>query len=171
MREAARQHRDRKLPRGAGVTGNAKFSMHAAKTVELFADLVRRPFVDTSSPGIPKDPAIYVFYHDNMPVHVGRTRNLRQRLRGHISMSHYSASFAFKRARAVTGMVATYKKGEGRGKLMEDPTFKAAFDRALAEVKGMSIRYLLVEDPIDQYLLELYAALELGTSLSEFDTH
>ncbi len=54
---------------------------------------------------------------------------------------------------------------------MKDAAFKAAFDQALAEVKGMSIRYLLVEDPIDQYLLELYAALELGTSISEFDTH
>jgi hypothetical protein len=32
-------------------------------------------------------------------------------------------------------------------------------------------RFLEVEDPIDQYLLELYVALELNTSLSEFDTH
>lgn len=68
-------------------------------------------------------------------------------------------------------MKASYKKGEGRGALLADPVFGAAFAKALAEVRGMTLRYLVVPDPIDQYLLELYAALELETSLTEFDTH
>ncbi len=35
----------------------------------------------------------------------------------------------------------------------------------------MIVKFLLVVDPIDQYLLELYAVLELGMPLDEFDTH
>ena len=34
----------------------------------------------------------------------------------------------------------------------------------------MTLRFVEVSDPIDQYLFELYAALELGTSLDEFST-
>lgn len=55
--------------------------------------------------------------------------------------------------------------------MLDNPVFAEAFRRALTEIQGMSIQYLILEDPIEQYLLELYAALELKTSLSEFDTH
>ena len=150
---------------------NANFQQHVGKTPQLFADLIAHEPVAIAGGTLPAKPAIYVFYLDGDPVHVGRTRNLRQRIRGHVSKSHYSASFAFKRARSETGFKATYKAGEGRGTLLENPLFAEAFAKALAEIQGMSIQYLVVEDPIEQYLLELYAALELETSLSEFDTH
>lgn len=35
----------------------------------------------------------------------------------------------------------------------------------------MTMRFLPVDCPVDQYLLELYAAMELGLNLDEFDTH
>jgi hypothetical protein len=35
----------------------------------------------------------------------------------------------------------------------------------------MEVQFLEVADPIDQYFLELYAALELGLPTDEFDTH
>lgn len=54
---------------------------------------------------------------------------------------------------------------------MENPIFRAAFDHALVEVRGMSVRYLRVDDPLDRYMLELFAALQLETSLSEFEEH
>lgn len=148
-----------------------KWRSHIDRIPELFADLIAQTELEVAGTTFPKSPAIYVFYHLDVPVHVGRSRNLRQRLRGHVTASHYSASFAFKRARTDTGLKASYKKGEGRETLLANPLFAAAFDKALAEVKGMTVRYLVVEDPIDQYLLELYAALELETSLTEFDTH
>lgn len=153
------------------MTVNPEFLAHTQRTPELFAALLKSALVPIAGTAFPKCAAIYVFYLDGEPVHVGRTRNLQKRLRGHVAKSHYSASFAFKRARAETGTRATYKKGEGRTELMADELFRTAFDRALAEVRGMSVRFLFVDDPIDQYLLELYAALELQTSLSEFDTH
>ncbi len=148
-----------------------KWRLHVDRIPQLFADLIAQPERAVTGTMFPKAPAIYVFYSEGVPVHVGRSRNLRQRLRGHVTSSHYSASFAFKRARAETGLYASYRKGEGRSALMTNPVFAAAFARALGEVKGMTVRYLTVDDPIDQYLLELYAALELETSLTEFDTH
>ncbi|HYC74276.1 hypothetical protein [Brevundimonas sp.] len=150
---------------------NREYAERILRPPLLFAQLMAAPLVEIRGAVLPGTPAIYAFYLAGEPVHVGRTRNLRQRLRGHVSNSHYSASFAFKPARGATGLTATYRKGEGRAALLENPVFRDAFDHALAEVQGMSVRYLAVADPIDQYLLELYAALELGTSLSEFDTH
>lgn len=35
----------------------------------------------------------------------------------------------------------------------------------------MMVRFLSVADPIDRYLLELYALLERNMPLDEFDTH
>ncbi|MEI9891180.1 MAG: hypothetical protein WDN45_11990 [Caulobacteraceae bacterium] len=150
---------------------NEKYRRHCDKAPGLFSELMSSPAVSLEGNAFPASPAIYVFLFNGEPVHVGRTRNLRQRLKGHVTNSHYSASFAFKRARSDTGMKASYKKGEGRGALLENPIFAAAFAKALAEVRGMTVRHLVVNDPIDQYLLELYAALELDTSLTEFDTH
>ncbi len=150
---------------------NETFRTQAEQTPSLFAELVAQPELGLSDHSFPKTPAIYVFYFKGDAVHVGRTKNLRQRLRGHVTNSHYSASFAFKQARSKTGLKASYKKGEGRETLLQNPIFAAAFASALADVKGMTIRFLPVEDPIAQYLLELYAALELRTSLTEFETH
>ena len=150
---------------------NERFRQHTKNAPELFQALLDNELTPLRGTRFPKSPAIYVFYYDNVAVHVGRTRNLQQRLRGHVSNSHYSASFAFKRARGETQRVATYKPEGSRTALLKDEVFAAAFAKALSEVRGMSVRYLLVDNPIDQYLLELYAALELETSLSEFDTH
>lgn len=94
-----------------------------------------------------------------------------QRLRGHVSRSHYSASFAFKRSREAMGVNATYRPEGSRQHLMDTPDFAAEFDRQLARVRAMQVRFLEVPDPVDQYLLELYAVLELGLPLSEFETH
>lgn len=150
---------------------NSVFETHANQAPMLFDTLQDETAVPLKGTTFPRSPAVYVFLMDGKPVHVGRTRNLRQRLQGHRTNSHFSASFAFKRARAATGIAATYRKGEGRDALMLQPHFRTAFDAALEEVRGMAVRFLIVENPIDQYMLELYAALELGTSLTEFDTH
>lgn len=114
---------------------------------------------------------IYVFYDaEGEPCHVGRTRNLQGRIRAHTANSHHSASFAFKRARKELGLKATYRKGEGRAALLARPEFKSVFDRHREEIRNMTIRYVEIDCPIEQHLFELYAAMRLGTSLSEFTT-
>lgn len=115
--------------------------------------------------------AVYAFYEqDGKPCHVGRTRNLQARVRGHLADSHYSASLAFRRTRSELALVPTYRQGEGRAALLLRPDFRAEFDRQRAAIRNMTIRFVKVEDPIEQYLFELYAAMQLGTSLSEFET-
>ncbi|MBT9159736.1 MAG: hypothetical protein DDT26_00999 [Dehalococcoidia bacterium] len=116
-------------------------------------------------------PAVYVFYDaDGQPCHTGRTRNLQARVRAHIANNHNAASLAFKRSRDALNRVATYRPEGSRTSLMKDPIFKAEFDRQRESIGQMKLRYVKIECPIEQYLFELYAALRLDTSLTEFTT-
>lgn len=116
-------------------------------------------------------PGVYVFFENGIAVHVGRTRNLQGRLRGHITKSHFSASFAFKRARRSLGKVATYVTEGSRANLSKNEVFGPEFYRQIELVKAMEVRFIEVLDPVAQYLLELYAHLEYNLPLDEFDTH
>jgi hypothetical protein len=139
---------------------------------ELFHSLSNQEARPVTGAGYPKSPAIYVFLEEDRAIHVGRTRNLRQRVAGHISSSHYSASFAFKETRRITdNLKASYKSVGSRSALFAESTFRNEFDKQLVRLRTCTIKFLIVDDPVDQYLLELYAALEYGTSLTEFDTH
>lgn len=115
--------------------------------------------------------AIYAFYEqDGVACHVGRTRNLHARIRGHLSKSHFSASLAFKRARQKLNLAATYRRGEGRASLLLQEHFAAAFHREREALSQMQLRLVEVNDPLEQHMFELYAALRLNTSLTEFET-
>jgi hypothetical protein len=138
----------------------------------LFARLVAStPFSDKGIAAQKGKAGVYVFLEEGVPVHVGRTRNLGGRLRGHITKSHYSASFAFKRTRIEHGKTATYVTKGSRSDLLSDPFFRESFHRQVELVKGMAVLFVEVTDPVQQYLLELYAHLEFGLALDEFDTH
>ena len=91
-------------------------------------------------------------------------------MRAHTADSHHSASFAFKRARHSLDLKATYRPEGSRASLMQDAAFKAEFDRQRQQIGLMHLRYVEIECPIEQHLFELYAAMRLGTSLSEFTT-
>lgn len=151
---------------------NAAFQTAAAAIPDLFARLVASsPFKEKGTAAQKGKRGIYVLFENGKPVHVGRTRNLGQRLRGHVARSHYSASFAFKRARRSLQRVATYKPEGSRKFLAADAVFEAEFHRQIDAVKEMKVRFIEVVDPVLQYLLELYACIELQLPLDEFDTH
>jgi hypothetical protein len=151
---------------------NEHFRLATEGIPELFNRLVAsEPFTAKGIAAQKGKPGVYVFLEDDVPVHAGRTRNLAGRLRGHISKSHFSASFAFKRTRREQGKVATYVSSGSRSELAKDPIFRQAFYRQIDLIKGMSVRFVEVHDPVQQYLLELYAHLEFGLPLDEFDTH
>jgi hypothetical protein len=151
---------------------NPEFQRHVEKVACLFEQLIAiepNPMRGASTHSA--NGGIYVLYEQEVAVHVGRTRNLRRRLHGHCSESHYHASFAFKRARAETGIKADYRPGNSRSKLAVREDFRPIFLKHVGLIRGMSYRFLRVDDPVEQYLLELYAAMKLGTSMDEFDTH
>ena len=118
--------------------------------------------------------AIYLFSENGKHLYVGRTNNLRNRLRGHCSPSsrHFSAVFAFRIAREDTGFTkASYKPEGSRANLCEHPVFGPAFLAAKRRVADMEIRYVEEADPVKQALLEIYAATSLGTPYNDFENH
>jgi len=152
--------------------GEARFHNAVARMPELFEQLLSCELLEMKArPNWRGLPAIYVFYDAaGEPCHTGRTRNLQGRVRAHTADSHNSASFAFKSARQVLNLNATYKPEGSRAHLMSDPVFKAEFDRQRGAIGQMKLRYVEIECPIEQHLFELYVALRLGTSLTEFTT-
>jgi hypothetical protein len=47
----------------------------------------------------------------------------------------------------------------------------ALFTKHIASLKGLQVKWLVVENDIDQYLLELYVAMEFNLALDEFGNH
>lgn len=117
---------------------------------------------------------IYLFSENDVPLYVGRTRKLRQRLGNHCgrgSMENQSV-FAFKLARELHGAVKASYAGEGtRKKLMENADFRAHFDTSKQRLRRMEIRWVEEDDPLRQALLEIYVAVVLRTRYNDFDTH
>ncbi|HAD87363.1 MAG TPA: hypothetical protein DCG48_08380 [Rhodospirillaceae bacterium] len=151
---------------------NPEFQSYVEQVPGLYAELMRSAaFMEKGVRDQEKKSGIYVFFEEGKAVHVGRTRNLRQRLRSHHTFSHNAASFAFKRARRELGVVTTYKPEGSRADLMRRDDFATEFRRQIDRVRQMEARFLEIKDPILQYLVELYAHLELRLPLDEFDTH
>lgn len=111
---------------------------------------------------------VYVFYEGEDPVYVGRTRNLRARVKGHRSITKNDAgSFAFFLARKWYG---SEKVTGGRKALYADPVFRKHLEKANERLKMMSVKFVEISDPRMQHVFEIYAAMALATDNS-FETH
>jgi hypothetical protein len=146
------------------------------ETLDLkFQQLLAMPPVRYSSlPRKLPSRAIYLFSESSLPLYVGRTNHLRERLRGHCipGSTHYSATFAFRIAREATGMNrATYAPAVSRPNLVTNPVFGHAFTDAKLRVTEMDIRFVEETDPVKQALLEIYAATVLSTPYNDFENH
>ena len=129
-------------------------------------------------PQVP-DRGIYVFHLGDNPVYVGSTDRMRRRLQEHgrRSSTHNSATLAF----AMASLIAADQEMDSidafsRDKLQHDPEFKKWFDATNEMVRSMGIRVVEVNDPIEQAVFEVYAALELGTTreqgyFNDFENH
>jgi len=118
---------------------------------------------------------IYLFSEKNKHLYVGRSRNIRRRLKLHCraSSQHNQATFAFKLAREITGnLKATYKSAQGsRTALVLEPVFLKNFIEQKQRIKLMDIRFVEEADPTCQALLEIYASVVLKTPYNDFNTH
>jgi hypothetical protein len=154
---------------------NAKFREFVEALEPKFQQLVSMTPVKYGA--LPRElpkRAIYLFSENGSYLYVGRTNNLRNRLRGHCSPSsrHFSAVFAFRIARQDTGLTkASYKPEGSRANLCSDPIFGPAFLEAKRRVARMDIRYVEEADPVRQALLEIYVATALGTPYNDFENH
>ena len=125
------------------------------------------------------DRGIYVFYLGDKPIYVGRTDRMRQRLQEHgrRSSTHNSATLAFAMAYVLAADQGLDSiDAFSRDELQRDPEFKKWFDATKEWVRGMGIRVVEINNPIEQAVFEVYAALELGTTrehggFNDFENH
>jgi predicted GIY-YIG superfamily endonuclease len=123
-----------------------------------------------------KAPAqcIYLFSEGSRHLYVGRTKNLRQRLRQHSipGSQHNQAVFAFRLARESTGsLAAAYTVSGSRAALCAQNEFGSAFILAKERVRNMDVRYVEEKDALRQALLEIYVSVVLKTPYNDFETH
>lgn len=157
------------------MVSSSKFSQYVQSLTPLFQDLLSsHPVKYKDLPSKLPKRAIYLFSRGSKHLYVGRTNNLRSRLRGHCipSATHYTATFAFRMAREKTGILkAAYSSKGSRANLCNDPVFGPAFIEAKKQVSEMDIRFIQVDDAITQALLEIYVAVELDAPYNDFENH
>lgn len=129
----------------------------------------------TERPTLPQVPGVYLVRDNDVPIYVGQSRKLRNRLRHHTrpSSTRDQASFAFnlaKRAAEAAGVdIAT---PWSRALLEADTDFALDFAEARRSVAAMTVQFTQVDDPIVRSMLEICAALVLSTGeFNSFETH
>ena len=145
------------------ITSTPTFEDYLGAVQEAYQRLLTSPLCPASEHlVIPASGAIYAFYEKGQPIYVGRTRNLRRRLQQHAheNSNHFSASFAFLIARKLAALPEVPKRTRAQVAEHLDSLFSLCRQR----VSYMSVQWVDVEDPIVQSLLEVYAAVTLGTT-------
>ena len=104
---------------------------------------------------------------NRIPVYVGISRMVLKRLRQHVrGTTHFTASLAYRIAARGLDSKMT------RGKAMEDPGFRKAFEAAKLELIKLNVAYVKVDNPLVLYVFEPYCAMKLDTAeWNTFKTH
>ena len=120
-------------------------------------------------PPIPQAPGIYLFSEHGAPVYVGQSRNLRQRTGEHTwpSSGREMATLAFRITIEDAGPAAS-----GMTRKEIERRYGPLFDRTKERVSRMDVQFIVMDDPIERTIFEMYAALHLGTEhYNSFETH
>lgn len=117
---------------------------------DLFRRLMDQPLEPLTRGRLPASGAVYVFYQDSEPVHVGSPPHVQERMLA----PSLSLSLAARVHRPAGG-------GAARITLSRSPPPTRPTRR-----KSIMARWLPVADENDRLLLELYAAQTLGLSIS-----
>jgi hypothetical protein len=121
------------------------------------------------------EQGIYVFYERNIPLYVGRSGRkgrFKTRILEHSRQSsgHGTATFAF-----ILAKDEAKEKGVNvdisRTNLEKEPKFAEVYREAKERVSKMQLKIIEINDPIEQTLFEVYAALELNTPYNKWETH
>jgi len=54
---------------------------------------------------------------------------------------------------------------------MDNPEFSNAFSKAKERIRMMDLRFIEVDDPIQQAIFEIYVSVASQTPYNDFDTH
>jgi len=138
---------------------------HAAS---LFAETGRGPATIAKDLGLAYDfSGCYVLLDADVPIYVGISRAVLSRLRQHFTgKTHFDASLAYAIAQRQLPT-----KGK-RSAVMDDPVFNAVFGKAKTFLRGLSVAFIEIVNPLELYVFEPYAAMSLGThEWNTFRTH
>jgi len=145
-----------------------RIAMKTPHKAAEFAQLGVGPVAIAKTVGRPADfSGCYVMLEDSKPVYVGISRSVLSRLRQHVTgKSHFDASLVYAVAQRTLPT-----KGH-RSKVMEHPSFQAAFSEAQKYLRGLDVAFIEIQNSLELYLFEAYAAMELDTSnWNTFRTH
>ncbi|HOJ07764.1 MAG: GIY-YIG nuclease family protein [Ignavibacteriota bacterium] len=152
-----------------------KFNSYIDKLPSLLNELLLMPPVKPTilPKGLPLR-GIYLFTEEDIHLYVGRSNNIKRRIQYHcrLSSDHNKATFAFRIARSETNLErATYKTEGSRKQLEDNPIFGPVFIKAKERIRVMELRFIEVNDPVQQALLEIYIAITLNTPFNDFENH
>ncbi len=111
---------------------------------------------------------VYVLYENSHPIYVGRSNNMRNRIREHgaDSSDRYSATFAFKLLRQALN------NPEGRAEDIER-AHRDEYRQQRERVRAMTFQAVEITDQLEQTLFETYAINDMCTApqYNDFETH
>lgn len=124
----------------------------------------------TNLPGKMPSAGVYILSENELDWYVGRSNNLRRRLRDHTQDSHNKATFAFLLARKKTGRVnASYRTRGAREDLLRNPVFRSAFDRARERIGKMDVRFIEESSATKQALLQICTKVRTKAPYPDFE--
>jgi len=153
------------------LPGHLKRLRRAMRSPWRAADLARSgvgPKTFAKSVGLESDlSGCYVFMRGARPIYVGISRGVLARIRQHLrGRSHFDASLAYSIARD-----RQRTRGK-RGDAMKHPRFRRAFRAAQRYLRRLNVAAVVIDNPLELYLFEAYAAMKLQTSKwNTFRTH
>jgi GIY-YIG catalytic domain len=157
----------------ASLQVRPSFHDYAGQLDALFERLksaAAKPLSDLTQ--FPQLGGCYVLMENDIRLYVGIAKNLRQRMRNHVSGRAEQSAFAFKLAREVTGHQPTYRKTGSRKDLVKNNAeFSNAMRNTTERVRKMSAQFVVIEDAALRYLFEFFAAHSLNTRYNDFNTH
>ena len=109
----------------------------------------------------------YVLLEAGRQIYVGISRGVLQRLRQHVrGTTHFDASLAYRIA------TARQPHNQTRSAAMADAAFHARFRVAQTYLRGLQAAFVEIDNPVELYLFEAFAAMELDTcDGNTFATH
>lgn len=154
---------------------NPKFAKFVESLEPAFQRLVQmQPVKASHLPRSMPTHGIYLFSDGAKHLYVGRSNNIRNRVRLHCrpGSQHNQATFAFRMARHQTGrMNAAYTTAGSRGEMVKDAVFGPVFVACKENIRSLNLRFVEELDPTRQALLEIYTATVLETPFNDFENH
>lgn len=145
-----------------------KRALKQPKPLAMFAKDKAGPATLASQFAMSRDfSGCYVLTENGKPFYVGISRKVLSRLRQHVrGRTHFDASLAYRIAQRHEPT-----KGS-RSAVMTTPGFLRAFRAAQEHLRSLAVAFIEIENPLELYVFEAYAAISLGThEWNTFRTH